>query len=53
MPARNGIIYSYNNGLAEGGVNPAGIIGPAIVATAVSTGVAVIYCKVKDRRRRV
>ena len=36
-----------------GSVNPAGIIGPAIVATAVSTGVAVVYCKVKDRRRRV
>ncbi|MBD5394711.1 MAG: nucleoside recognition protein [Lachnospiraceae bacterium] len=35
-----------------GSVNPAGIIGPAIVATAVSTGVAVVYCKVKDRRRR-
>lgn len=36
-----------------GSVNPAGIIAPAIVATAVSTGVAVVYCKVKDRRRRV
>ena len=36
-----------------GSVNPAGIIGPAIVATAVSTAVAVVYCKVKDRRRRV
>ena len=35
-----------------GSVNPAGIIGPAIVATAVSTGVAVVYCKVKDRWRR-
>ena len=35
-----------------GSVNPAGIIGPAIMATAVSTGVAVVYCKVKDRRRR-
>lgn len=35
-----------------GSVNPAGIIAPAIVATAVSTGVAVVYCKVKDRRRR-
>ncbi|MCM1217444.1 MAG: nucleoside recognition protein [Lachnospiraceae bacterium] len=35
-----------------GSVNPAGIIGPAIVATAVSTGVAVVYCKVRDRRRR-
>lgn len=36
-----------------GSANPAGIIAPAIVATAVSTGVAVVYCKVKDRRRRV
>lgn len=36
-----------------GSVNPAGIIAPAIVATAVSTGVAVVYCKVRDRRRRV
>ena len=36
-----------------GSVNPAGIIAPAIVATAVSTGVAVVYCKVKDGRRRV
>ncbi len=35
-----------------GSVNPAGIIAPAIVATAVSTGVAVVYCKGKDRRRR-
>ncbi len=35
-----------------GSVNPAGIIGPAIVATAVSTGVAVVYCKVKDRKKR-
>ena len=36
-----------------GSVNPAGIIAPAIAATAVSTAVAVVYCKVKDRRRRV
>ena len=36
-----------------GSVNPAGIIAPASVATAVSTGVAVVYCKVKDRKRRV
>jgi spore maturation protein A len=33
-----------------GSVNPAGIIAPAIVATAVSTGVAVVYCKVRGRR---
>lgn len=36
-----------------GSVNSARIIGPAIVATFVSTAVAVVYCKVKDRRRRV
>lgn len=32
-----------------GSINPAGIIGPAIVATFVSTLTAVVYCKVKDR----
>lgn len=32
-----------------GSVNPAGIIAPAIVATFISTLVAVIYCKIKDR----
>ena len=36
-----------------GSVNPAGIIAPAIVATFVSTMVAVVYCKLKDRKRRV
>lgn len=36
-----------------GSVNPAGIIAPAIVATIVSTLTAVVYCKGKDRRRRV
>lgn len=36
-----------------GSVNPAGIIAPTIVATFVSTAVAVVYCKMKDRRRRV
>lgn len=36
-----------------GSVNPAGIIAPAIVATFVSTAMAVVYCKMKDRRRRV
>ncbi len=34
-----------------GSVNPAAIVGPAIVATAVSTGVAVLYCKVKNRKK--
>lgn len=32
-----------------GSGNPAAIVGPAIAATAVSTIVAVIYCKVMDR----
>ena len=35
-----------------GSVNPAGIIGPAIVATFVSTLTAVVYCKGKGRKRR-
>ena len=34
-----------------GSENPTAIVGPAMVATAVSTGVAVIYCKIKNRRR--
>lgn len=33
-----------------GSVNPTGIIAPAIVATAVSTLAAIIYCKIKDRK---
>lgn len=32
-----------------GSVNPAAIVGPAIVATMVSTLVAIIYCKVMDK----
>lgn len=35
-----------------GSVNPAGIIAPAITATLVSTLTAIVYCKIKDRRRR-
>lgn len=31
-----------------GSVNPAGIIGPAIAATLISTAVAVVYCRIKD-----
>lgn len=34
-----------------GSSHPAGIIGPAIVATLVSTMAALIFCKVMDRRR--
>lgn len=36
-----------------GSVNPTAIVGPAIAATAVSTVVAVVYCKVMDGKRRV
>ncbi len=32
-----------------GSVNSAGIIAPAVVATFISTMVAIIYCKIKDR----
>lgn len=35
-----------------GSVNPAGIITPAIIATFISTAVAIVYCKVKSRRQR-
>lgn len=35
-----------------GSVNPTAIVGPGIVATAVSTAVAVVFCKVMDRKRR-
>ena len=33
-----------------GSVNPAAIVGAGIVATAVSTGTAVIFCKLMDRK---
>ncbi len=36
-----------------GKMNPAGIVGAGIAATAVSTLVAVVYCKVMDRKRGV
>lgn len=32
-----------------GSVNPTGIVGPAILATLISTAVGVLFCKVKDR----
>lgn len=35
-----------------GSVNPAAIVGPSILATAVSTAVAVTFCKVMDGRGR-
>ena len=33
-----------------GSVNPAGIVGAGIVATMVSTAVAVVFCKMMDRK---
>ena len=44
----NMIAYRSQYGSAE----PASIIAPSIVATLVSTVVAIIYCKIKDRKRR-
>lgn len=35
-----------------GSPNPAAIVGPAILATTISTMTAVVYCKYKDRERR-
>ena len=34
-----------------GSVNPAGIIGPAMIATLISTIVGVIFCKIMGRKR--
>jgi len=36
-----------------GSGNPTAIIGPAIVATAVSTAAAVVFCKCMDRRKKI
>lgn len=36
-----------------GSVNPTAIVGPGILATTISTLAAVIYCKWKDRKRKV
>lgn len=36
-----------------GSVNPTAIVGPGIAATAVSTVVAIIFCKIMDRKRGV
>ena len=35
-----------------GSVDPAAVVGPGIVATAVSTGVAVVFCKIMNQKRR-
>ena len=36
-----------------GSINPAAVIAPAIVATFFSTVVAVVYCKIMEKRQRV
>ena len=36
-----------------GSVNPTAIVGPGILATAVSTGVAIAFCKIMDRGKKV
>ncbi len=36
-----------------GSSNPAVIVGPAIIATAVSTVAAILFCKIKDRGKKV
>lgn len=36
-----------------GSANPTAVIAPAVVATFFSTVVAVVYCKVMDRKQRV
>ena len=33
-----------------GSVDPAAIVGPGIVATAVSTGAAIVFCKLMNRK---
>lgn len=35
-----------------GSANPAGIVGAGIAATAVSTGAAIVFCRLMDRKRR-
>lgn len=37
-------------GSQYGSVNPTVIVGAGIVATAISTGVAIIFCKIMDRK---
>ena len=36
-----------------GSANPAGIVGAGIAATAVSTGAAIVFCKLMDLKRKV
>ena len=34
-----------------GSMNPAAIVGPALLATTVSTLAGIVFCKIMDRRR--
>lgn len=34
-----------------GSVNPTAIVGAGIVATAISTGTAIVFCKIMDRKK--
>lgn len=42
-------MIAYRN--KYGSANPAGIIAPAIVATLFSSLIAILYCKIKDRKK--
>ena len=33
-----------------GSVNPTAVVGPGIAATAVSTGAAILFCRIMDRK---
>lgn len=36
-----------------GSANPTAIVGPAIIATSISTLAGIVFCKIMDRKRRV
>ena len=38
-------------GSQYGSVNPTAIVGAGIVATAISTGTAIVFCKIMDRKK--
>ena len=44
-------VFAYRS--QYGSANPAGIVGSGIAATAVSTGAAIVFCKLMDRKRKV
>ena len=44
-------MLAYRN--QYGSVNPAAITGPAILATAASTGAAVIFCMVMNKKNNL